>query len=295
MTTQNDKQPEQKPGRSGDVQARQADDGSFELVVESSGGSNSPKKPTPDVPDPADSAGATQDGARPAKRSSITVKRVGAAAIVGLATVGVVVYVFSGDSEVVSEGDGMQIEAGFRPYLDGPNKSDPNKSDPDKSGASQASDSKSSDEDGELDDEIEAQEPAVAVDEPSPDDEELWEPEEQGEVVVIEEEHPPEEFEEPDQVDQPDQGAQGAEVEEDVNKPKLDASKVPNFRDRIKLPVQKPQLQRIPTPQLNKLQPRLPQNRDERGEFQERGYQGEETSPEYDDQDDGFDESDQGY
>jgi hypothetical protein len=293
MTAQNDKQPEGGKARSGDIQARQADDGSFELVVENGAGSASSDTSASQGAEPT-----TPGKARPAKSPTGGTKRLGVIVVVGLVGVGALVYALSGERDAAPSDD-AQVEAGFRPYLGGPGKEGASTRSADEGQPSEGQPSEDQPEEELTADDLEVTEPRLAADsEPSDEEEEEWEPEEQGEVVVIEEEHPPEESED-------DEGAEDFDTKA-VEKPELDTSRVPRFKERLRLPVESPKIKHLPSPQLNKLQPRLPQNRDEpaagdeaypddQEQLEGDGFEGEQGESEYQDEGEGFEEYDEGY
>jgi hypothetical protein len=290
MTAQEGKQPEGGQGRSGDIQARQTDDGSFELVVENPDASGS-SEPAGD--------GSAQPEPRPTSRAS-GAKRLGLAIVVGLAVIGVLAYAFTGEGGSESTDDASQVKAGFRPYLGGPS----NERSAAAGGSEVRREEPSFDEVDELDEVDESDEPNAAAEAEMPDEEREWEIDGDEEVVVLEEEHPPEE------TDQADEDEDTVDLPE---KPTFDRAKLPDYRERINLPIQTPQLNHLPSPRLNQVQPQLDgaavtgdeayvdeeeQYDDEEyedEEYEDEGYEGEGAVQEYDNQDDSFEEYDEGY
>jgi cell division protein FtsN len=242
MTANQDKDPSEHQAKSSDVQARQADDGSFELVVENAAASASS--------DSADGGTPARPGADSPRGRSRSFNRLSVIIVAVLAAVGVTVYALSGDESSQSESaeaSGQGGSGSFRPYQGGPGNEAAN--------AEAAPVRQVDDEDEPVEepavDEL-PDEPEIVEGDEIADEE--WEPEDDSEVVVIEEEHPDEAYDEEVGED---------ETADDQNRParlnpKIDTSKFRIPNDRIKLPVQPPKINRIPTPNLQKLQPVQP-------------------------------------
>lgn len=246
MTAKQDKDPSGGQGKGGDVQARQADDGSFELVVENTAASASS--------DSADGGTQARPGADSARGRSRSFNRL--SLVIGgvLVVVGVGVYALSGDDadsgSTAGPSEETETTGSFRPYQGGPSNQ--------AAGAVAAPVRQAKHNDEQFEEEPPASDEAEALEVAEGEEglDEEWEPEEEGEVVVLEEEHP-EEVEagglQQEEVDQNQDGAADANPRR-LN-PKVDTSKFRIPSERIKLPVQRPKLNRIPTPTLQKLQP----------------------------------------
>jgi hypothetical protein len=277
--------PTSPPGKRGDIQARQADDGSFELVVEDGDSS-----PMPAVEPPAVDRTGEQAGS-----SSGNLPRLVGWGLGLVLVVGALVWAFSGTDEQddVSR-SASEVAEGFRPYKGGGEEPADRPPEPARAAKTPAPKEQEEPDRG-----------VAASAREEEDEEEGWEVEDE-DVVIVEDDYDDEDLHAQDEVEADDERDEPPKV-------RLDGVNAQDVRDRIKLPAQ-PNLQRIPAQKLEQLRPPIRSDDLDRGanngvgddyvdeEYDEAyGDEGYEDEPdgdwdeEYHDDPDGWDEHDEGY
>ncbi len=238
MSAQQGKNSADEHGRSGDIQARQTDDGSFELVVDSA-------SPTP-APSAAEVDQEAQAGPARARRGA---RKGRLALFIGgaLVAVGVVAYAVSGDKPTAKQTDAPTARSdGFRPYQEGP-------------GQAAAAAIKAHHEDSQ---------PQVADDQTPPEENEPdqadakddWDPAKDSEVIVIDdgtaapdEAQAQDDQDHPDDQNQPDNQAPRDEPADKAKVHTIDPAELHGLQPQVKLPHPPPALKRLPIKQLQQV------------------------------------------
>lgn len=228
--------PTSPPGKRGDIQARQADDGSFELVVEDG---DSSSMPAVDPPEVDDRPGGHQ------RSSAGTLRRLAGWGAALAMVAAVLVFAFSGSDEAEVPNSASEVAEGFRPYEGGDEE-------PQQRPASPAR----GDQQTAQPETLEEPDLSAKVSDEQ-EDEDGWEFDEDQDIVIVEEG-----YDDPDPV--VDEDGQPDQADDSHPKVRLDGINASDLSDRIKLPAQ-PNLQRIPAQKLEQLRPPI------RGDNLERG------------------------